>query len=148
MGWHDVRAQQVFECCHPRGLWLLDIAPAAGNGCRFLTVYCLLSAALRVWLQVVKVDCDVHKDLMNHYRARGLPLMAVFNGGEVCSEKMLDFPARRVKPSGTGKPNITPSNCRHGFVTVESFQVTLLESAKIATNLMNRKLQAAMFPEN
>ncbi|CAN0070800.1 unnamed protein product [Ascophyllum nodosum] len=34
-------------------------------------------------LQVVKVDCDVHKDVMNQYRARGLPLMIIFNEGEV-----------------------------------------------------------------
>lgn len=35
--------------------------------------------------QVVKVDCDTHKDLMNLYRARGLPLMVIFNGGKVRS---------------------------------------------------------------
>lgn len=40
---------------------------------------------MAVCLQVVKVDCDTHKDLMTHYRARGLPLMAIFNGGEVCA---------------------------------------------------------------
>lgn len=33
--------------------------------------------------QVVKVDCDTHKDLMNLYKARGLPLMVIFNGGKV-----------------------------------------------------------------
>lgn len=33
--------------------------------------------------QVVKVDCDVHKILMNKYRIRGLPLTGIFVGGEV-----------------------------------------------------------------
>lgn len=33
--------------------------------------------------QIVKVDCDTHKDTMNFYRARGLPLMVIFNEGEV-----------------------------------------------------------------
>lgn len=44
-------------------------------------------------LKVVKVDCDTHKDLMNFYRARGLPMMAVFNGGELLKRKegLLDF---------------------------------------------------------
>lgn len=32
---------------------------------------------------MVKVDCDVHKILMNKYRIRGLPLTGIFMGGEV-----------------------------------------------------------------
>lgn len=39
-------------------------------------------------LKIVKVDCDSHKDLMKHYRARGLPLLVIFSDGKVnCAAK-------------------------------------------------------------
>lgn len=44
-------------------------------------------------IDVVKVDCDVHKILMNKYRIRGLPLTGIFIGGEVIAkhEGYLDY---------------------------------------------------------
>ncbi|CAM9329884.1 unnamed protein product [Sphacelaria rigidula] len=44
-------------------------------------------------LKVVKIDCDTHKDLMNNYKARGLPMMAVFNEGQLLKRKegLLEF---------------------------------------------------------
>lgn len=39
--------------------------------------------------QVVKVDCDTHKDLMNSYKARGLPLVVIFDGGKVRPSELL-----------------------------------------------------------
>lgn len=41
--------------------------------------------------QVVKVDCDTHKDLMNLYKARGLPLMVIFNGGKVRPTELVEL---------------------------------------------------------
>lgn len=58
--------------------------------CPFVTCRCVrvVDAGIDVDVdvggsQVVKVDCDVHKILMNKYRIRGLPLTGIFIGGEV-----------------------------------------------------------------
>jgi thioredoxin 1 len=75
---------------------LVDFTADWCGPCRMVTPVLVQVAAERPDLKVVQVDADANPELTRRYQVMGLPLMALFRGGELVGTMLGAKPRTRL----------------------------------------------------